>query len=48
MPRKAFQILKVERLVPFLATGRKLLLELAEKQTNKQTKKLIRIQQICL
>lgn len=44
MPRKVFQILEVEKLVSFLATGRKLLLELAEKQTNK----LIRIQQICL
>lgn len=31
MPRKVFQILKVEKLVSFLATGRKLLLELEKK-----------------
>lgn len=34
MPRKVFQILKVEKLVSFLATGRKLLLELEKNHNN--------------
>lgn len=32
MPRKVFQMLNIEKLVLFLATGRKLLLELAKKK----------------